>query len=282
MINPESSIEAIERFLKDGSDSALTYAALECRLAIERICYERLRIAHDYIAHEDLKKWQPRDVVNQLIQEVDPHAASTFTLEIGTKPLPDGLDPPTPEQFEGMDFVKVGTQVGFDPNVLGKLWNALSHLALHINLPKNKDDHIPQYGDPIRIRAKVEEAFSEIKRIQSGTLISSGIGEVISFACPCGSTSRRRVTLLQNGQEVNCANPECAQSYTYLAAESAFVPRMIDVVCKSCGETHLVPRKLAENLPKNHHIRVICACSQTIFVAWRLKQTQVPPSDRDV
>lgn len=40
MINIRDAIDTIKRHLEDGSDRALTYAALECRLAIERICYD--------------------------------------------------------------------------------------------------------------------------------------------------------------------------------------------------------------------------------------------------
>ncbi|CCV13286.1 hypothetical protein [Mesorhizobium sp. STM 4661] len=54
----------IEELLNQDTPESLTYAALECRLAIERICYERLRNAHDYISHDDLKRWQPQYVVN--------------------------------------------------------------------------------------------------------------------------------------------------------------------------------------------------------------------------
>ena len=40
--------------------------------------------------------------------------------------------------------MEIGTQIGFDAKHVGELWNALSHLALHVKLPKNKDDHIPE------------------------------------------------------------------------------------------------------------------------------------------
>jgi len=103
MINLQPSIEKIENLLDENTDSSVTYAALECRLAIERICYERLRLAHDYISHEDLKKWQPRDIVKTLIQEVDENVATTFTLSVSTSPLSEGSAPPTREDYEAME-----------------------------------------------------------------------------------------------------------------------------------------------------------------------------------
>ncbi|MBN8848758.1 MAG: hypothetical protein J0I73_11770 [Sphingomonas sp.] len=49
MIDLSDSIATIRAQLEEGSPRNLTYAALECRLALERICYERLRAMHDYI-----------------------------------------------------------------------------------------------------------------------------------------------------------------------------------------------------------------------------------------
>ena len=86
-----------------------------------------------------------------------------------------------------MEFVPVGTQVGFSPNELGKLWNALANLALHVSLPTNKNDNISRYGDAKKMKAKISEVLDEIKRIDTGTLTSSGMGEELSFVCFCGT-----------------------------------------------------------------------------------------------
>lgn len=79
MIKLKPTISQIQKLLKENTEASVTYAALECRLAIERICYERLRLAHDYISHDDLTKWQPSGIVRTLIQELDAHAAATRT-----------------------------------------------------------------------------------------------------------------------------------------------------------------------------------------------------------
>lgn len=118
MINLEPTISQIEKLLEENTEASVTYAALECRLAIERICYERLRLAHDYISHDDLKKWQPRDIVKTLIQEVDENAAETQTLYISREDIPEGSPPPTLEEYEAMEWLPVGNQVSFEPNRL--------------------------------------------------------------------------------------------------------------------------------------------------------------------
>ena len=72
MIDMRRIISTIEQLLADETPQNLTYVAVECRLAIEKLCYDRLKIAHDYIAHDDLRRWRPGDVVNALIREVTP------------------------------------------------------------------------------------------------------------------------------------------------------------------------------------------------------------------
>ncbi len=167
MIDLSSSISKIEELLAQNTDASITYAALECRLAIERICYERLRLAHDYISHDDLKKWQPRDIVNILIREVDDKTAETFTLSISKEPIPENSAFPSLEDFPAMEFLPIGTQIGFNPERLGRLWNALANLALHITLPTSKDHGVARYGDAKKIRAKVIEALGHVDKWRS-------------------------------------------------------------------------------------------------------------------
>ncbi|MFK0690895.1 hypothetical protein ACFX5Q_22225 [Mesorhizobium sp. IMUNJ 23033] len=275
MINLQSSISAIENLLLEGSEASLTYAALECRLAIERICYERLRVAHDYISHDDLKRWQPRDIVNILIQEVDSKAASTFTLSVSTEPSPEGSSPPTVEEYEAMEFVPIGTHVGFNPSLLGKLWNALANLALHISVPESKDTPVDRYGDPEKIRAKVSETLDEIRRISAGTLLSSGFGEEVSFYCSCGAKNRRRLSLLKDGQTVSCINPQCDESYEYEEGSLSFGRRTFAIVCRKCGHQRDVPKKKVENLRTDQHVGFDCErCGDQILIQWRPMQAQ--------
>lgn len=275
MINLKPSISTIERLLKENSDASLTYAALECRLAIEGICYERLRLAHDYISHDDLKKWQPRDIVNILIQEVDSKAASTFTLSISKEPHPEGSPAPTLEEYQAMEFVPVGTHVGFNPNKLGKLWNALANLALHINLPVTKNDDVIRYGDAEKIREKVLEALDEIRKIDEGTLMSSGMGKEISFECKCGTKNKRRLGLLKNGQTINCINPKCDESYDYSESDMSFGRRTFEIACRNCGARRDIPKKVVEKLRTDQHIHFDCdGCGEKIVISWRPMQAQ--------
>ncbi len=275
MIDLKPSISTIEALIAQNTAASLTYAALECRLAIERICYDRLRVSHEYISHDDLKKWQPRDIVNTLIQEVDANSAAGFTLFIGKEPLPDAPQPPTLEEYQKMQFFPVGTQAGFSPNKLGKLWNALAKLALHISLPTHKDDSVARYGDTDKIRSKVKEALKEIQRINEGTLLSSGMGEQVSFQCVCGTNNKRRIELLEDRQIISCINPDCDESFAYIKQKSSFSRRLLATTCQKCGKRHEIPMKKLERLRTDHCMHFVCEeCQHKNFIKWKLMIAQ--------
>lgn len=272
MVNLEPAIQQIRLLLEENTSQSVTYAALEARLAIERICYERLRQAHDYISHDDLRKWQPRDIVKTLIQEVDANAATTMTVSVAAEVPAEN----TAEGFAALDWKPLGTQVGFNPNKLGKLWNGLAKLALHVELPTSKEVQIEQYGELSAIRTKVVEALEEIERISKGTLhMSPGLGEQVSFECKCGAINKRKLELLNDGQIISCVNPDCDESYGYVQADMTFGRRTFEIKCRACGAMRDIPKRMIEKLRTDQHIHFDCeGCSETIYVSWRPMQAQ--------
>ncbi len=279
----QATISQIEKLLDENTEASVTYAALECRLAIERICYERLRNAHDYISHDDLAKWQPRDIVRTLIQEVDATIAKPMKISISERPIAKDSPPLVCESFEPMKYHSLGTQKGFDSNELGKLWNGLANLALHIKIPQSKNSAVSQYGDIRAVTVKVRQALEEIRRISEGNLIMLfSMGDVISFECSCGSINKRQFPLLKDEQVVNCINPSCDESYVFVSVENSFVQRTFDIVCHVCGTSKSIPKRAVEKLPTDKQIFFSCTgCEEPISVLWKAMQAQrkKPPKE---
>lgn len=271
MINLLPVIARIKVLLDEGTEQSVTYAALEARLALEKVCYDRLRQCHDYISHEQLTKWQPRAVVNTLINEVDQHIAQTRTLSMSRKPAVAGETPD-----EG-DYVEIGTEVGFNPKLVGELWNALSGLALHVKLPKNKDDHIPAYGDRDRTRGKVEEVVHELERLAKTTMSFSGIGAEVSFVCSCGEKNKRRAELLRDGQHVHCINFDCKITWKALKTEDGFwfEALTVPVDCEKCKAASHMPWRFYLDLKHDQIGSFSChTCGHKNFVQWKLMQVR--------
>ncbi|WP_073833290.1 hypothetical protein [Pseudovibrio exalbescens] len=214
--------------------------------------------------------------MNTLINEVDRNAAETVKVYIGREPVPEDSLPLNREDYEAMQFLPLGTQVGFEPSKLGKLWNALAKLALHIGIPTSKDVTVNQYGDVEKIACKVREALAEIREVSEGTLAFVGIGgQEVSFECSCGAKNKRRLELLNDGQTVNCIRPNCNESYKYEQADMSFVRRVFEVVCSCCNYSNSIPQNIIDKLPTNRAYLLICSgCGENNYLSWELNVVQ--------
>jgi hypothetical protein len=273
MINLLPIIARIEALLEAEDAHGLTYAALEARLALEAVCYDRLRVRHAYISQAQLKKWQPAAVVNQLMEEVDPHVAETYTLSISRNPMSESGDP------DEQEYLEVGTAIGFEPKKIKSLWNALSNLALHVRVPENSKDMIRIYGNQSNIRDKVLEAVEELKRLSKSTLDSKGFGVETSFNCSCGTLNKRRSDFLVVGQAVCCLNPDCMYDWIVekiSETECNFVCNSIELNCESCGGNILLPKRALAKMTFNQQMSCSCShCGQKNFWGFGLQQRRV-------
>lgn len=271
MIDLKDTITAIRQHLDTGTPRSLTYAALECRLTIERICYERLRATHDYISHDEIRRWQPAHVIRILAEEVDTHVSETYTVSICGTPVSETSPPNSAEDYNALDFVPIGTHVGFKANYLQKLWNALSNVALHADLPKSKTDRVPQFRDPIAIRKQVEVALREITRISAGTLISAGIGREVKFDCACGVLNKRRIARLDHGKIISCINPNCPETWKVESnGDEMEFERMGERIECLCGKSHWAAQSQLDKLPKRSYGAITCDCGAKIIIRWNL------------
>jgi hypothetical protein len=261
--------------LAEDNAPSLTYAALECRLTIEIICYERLLHSHDYISPSDLKGWQPSNLVRQVSEEANELIDQGFELHISDAPVQEGAEPKTKEDYESFNYVKVGQQVGFKISKMGSLWNALSKVALHVNFSTGIEELSP-YGDADSVKTKVLDALTEFRKFVPNTLIGSGFGATYSFPCDiCSAQIRRKVELLKDKQVVGCFNPTCDESYTiHLDGPDITHSRRESLVrCKKCTSQIALPTRKAEKLRFGEVLEVLCpVCEDTTKVALQIMQ----------
>lgn len=280
MVDIKKRIAVIEELVAEGTIQSLTYAALECRLTIEQICYERLQISHDYISTADLRTWSPVQVVKQVSEEANEYAAASFTISVAKEPVKDGFEPKTIEDYEAFDYVELGKQAGFDIRKMSKLWNSVSNVALHISLPQGKEP-ISTYGKLDSIRAKVTEAVSEFEKFEQGNLLSSGIGEVFSFRCEdCDVLIRKKVDLLKDGQIVNCANPLCDASFGIHRHDNEIMyhKRELTMKCTQCDTEISFAAKKAEQLRFGKSLEIACpSCQKANVVRLNIVQERPDP-----
>lgn len=277
-----ANIVRIEAHMAVGTAAALTYAALECRLALESLCYERLRVSYDYVSQQDfVSRWTPKQVIDFLVAEGNDLAAQEFTLSIGRDPVPAATGPVRSEDFDSVEWLRVGKQVGFDVKYIGRIWQALSSF-LHVKMPRSKEDEILPYGDQAALLRTLEKAVHELRRLSQGTLVASGLGETVTFVCRCGLTNKRRAKLLSDGSSVNCSNLECNERYrTHVdsAGEFEFERIVVEIACASCGAPSYFAERGVADLGLGKVAKYLChACGEPNHISWRLMQTPRPVS----
>lgn len=238
MLDIAKRSEVIFKLLETGTPQGATYAALECRLAIEYLCYERMRMALGLASYEDMGGWQPGKVVKAVERLVDEHVTAGFTISIAAEPLRSPGQEMTLEELQNLAYHQIGAQSPLDLKKLTKLWNALAKSALHVQVPRSQSDQLAIYGDVAQITEKVKECLGELQKVGNGTLLSNGFGKELSITCDgCGYMIKRRVERLKDGQTVSCVNPDCEESYILKVAsgdEGTFVRRTLEFKCEDC------------------------------------------------
>lgn len=202
------------------------------------------------------------------------------------KPVDKANPPETASGYQKQNFVEIGNQVGFDPKRMGKLWQALSSF-LHVSLPESKSDKVETYGEIRKISNKIGEALSELKNLQNGTMVSSGIGSQVEFDCYCGRRNKRKEKLLSDGKIFNCVNPSCKERWRAHLNEGSFEFESvtIGVKCESCGDETLFPERWLLEMDRKGIADFDCKCGHKNYVRWQLVQvkpvmpTEMPLSD---
>ncbi|MGP4846185.1 hypothetical protein ACTXGQ_18805 [Marinobacter sp. 1Y8] len=259
MIDIRKRIAVIETLLDGESIENLTYAALECRLTIEQLCYDRLRHVLDLTSYTDLKGWTPKAVVRQVVEEANDLASTGLTLWMSKEPLSNVLDSLTPADYEELEYVKVGTQAELPFSKLGRLWQELSGAALHVRLPTDQGSRLEPYGPTESIRKRVIATLKELEKLSVETMIIGSPKPTYSFKCDgCGALIKRIEPLLMHGQTVSCPrDDECKESYLIFKEreETLHARRVVNLICDYCSASEEIPfatvnkLKIGERLP---------------------------------
>ena len=202
----------------------LRYAALELRMCLEAMTYEKLRTFEKYLPPSALEKWQPAQLLKAMMQ-FDAHADQTFQLRVGEESTPGAAVHPADMQLVG------------EHKAFGFAWLRTNHNKLGSVL------HVQRKGrgmDERVLREYLEMIAARIEDAQTGSITGATFHELARFDC---NLCKAEVTFSRHyakttGRAV-CLNPDCEAEYRLTPHGDGFEYQVLalQIPCKGCGET---------------------------------------------
>lgn len=233
MINLENKLKVIRELLENEDSRQIRYAALECRLALEEICYDRLSLAHKYIPIEKVRAWQPPQLLKFLFNEVEPSLLGGSKLSISKTPT-DSLRELSRKDYEAIEWVEVGEQSTLDVGKISKLNYKISG-HLHSKMPSEKGHNVSV--DSEKLKRHINEVVDELERLSNGKIDFFWPQDTRSFECLCGEDIVRTKHSLENAKVITCLSSSCRITYAPQLTTKGYelLRRVATINCPHCG-----------------------------------------------
>ena len=187
--------------LASGDRARFKFAALELRMAIESVTYERAQSYRDEIPQAEYRTWQPKKVMKRLI-DIEPHADKGSSIAYGVEEVPG---------VAAKQMTSLGAEQVFGLRAIKAHYDALGSY-LHMPTLKQLED----VGEPDW--AKLHERCLTIIGLLDGVLSSPvfniNFGTFSSIECmnpDCGKTVRRRIPIGRSALSAACL--DCGMDY---------------------------------------------------------------------
>ncbi len=234
--------------LESADPERLKYAALELRMAIEAITYDRAQSYRDELPPSEYETWQPKELMLQLL-EIDPMAGMTRRVSMGRQ---DVMGVPAQK------MTLLGTESVFGLALIRKYYDALGS---YLHSPTLKTIEKKGEHDLVRMKHKCSVILQRLGVVLSSNF-TSNFGAFAEFKCNfrhCGGNIRSR---LPKGQAVvigTCFS--CKAMYKIIPDEGSqfqWLPLAEDVQCPTDFCNEIVTIWAHEKKPGNYWECVGC------------------------
>ncbi|CAA0113453.1 Uncharacterised protein [BD1-7 clade bacterium] len=190
-----AALERAINLIDEDEISNLTYAALELRMALECLIYQKASFYKDELSDEEFSKWQPQKLLGVLL-EIDEHADQSVEMVI--------------ESSEGSEYfepIKLGPERLLSMREIKKHYHALGSY-LHAQRYPDKTDS--------KSRTKLKKRLSDLSKIIESAVNSPlqdvDIPRFSKMDCKfCGELIVRRLPL--NDENVLAKCKSCSAKY---------------------------------------------------------------------
>lgn len=180
-------------------DFRIRYAALELRLAMEALTYDRAQAYRREIPPEEYETWQPRKVLGMLL-EIDPDADRNSTLRLGV----ESEYGETPREMPIF-----GTETVLNLKTLKKHYDALGS---YLHMPIGKQFASGNSPDFDKARRRCEEIAAMLDAVLTSSAFNVTLGNFAEIECArCGKPVRKRLVSGKNSVDASCFH--CGAGY---------------------------------------------------------------------
>lgn len=189
--------------LDSQNNERLAYAALELRMCIEAITYDRAQTYIDELPPDEYNTWQPKKLLEVLI-EIDPHAGMSAKLSFcqetkDGKPDPDGV------------WHDLGEERVFGLKDIRESYNKLGNF-LHYPTIKQLKSGGHNFE---KIRAICVDIAAKLEHVLAATLFNANFKHLVNFECEeCSCKVRKRFLPHDLKLEATCFTEGCKAIYT--------------------------------------------------------------------
>lgn len=226
-----------EKQLDAGEDQRLKYVALELRMAMEALTYDRALAYKDEFPPQEYETWQPRKVLSVLLEidsTADKGSSISFGLETRYGEPPEHMTHLGSEEVLGMGILK-------------KHYDALGS---YLHIQSMKQLRTQKTVDYSRMRSRCQEIVIFIGRVLASPVFNVTLGRFARIDCEqCSKPIRKRFQQRQNEVEAECY--ECCASYTIVDCgdgQFEWKPQQQEIQCagEGCEQTIAVWRRELE------------------------------------
>jgi hypothetical protein len=214
-------------------DERLKYAALELRMSMEALTYERALAYKDEFPPAEYETWQPRKVMKVLL-DIDPSADKDSSIAFGVE-KEYGVAAPAPA------MPSLGGETVLNMKTLRKHYDALGSYLHTISLKKVR---LGEALDFEKFRMRCENLTAYLESVLASPVFNITLGNFATLECiECSKSIRKRIPFGKTEVEAVCY--ECRASYTLVAHSEdniECIPHWHKVICanEQCsGEVHV-------------------------------------------
>jgi len=217
-----------------GTEARLIYAALELRMAIEALTYDRAQAYQEEIAPSEYRTWQPKKVM-QLLIDIEPTADKDSSVAVGLEEIPG--TPATTMNF-------LGTEKVFGLKSIKDHYDALGSF---VHLPNLKQLEEKGFANPTKVRERCTKIVELVKAVLASQVFNINFGVFTSIECmntDCKQTVRRRIPSGNSSLKATCLHCNLAYEVTTDGDQCAWGVDLEKIPCPSpsCEEVFEISR----------------------------------------